>query len=1104
MNKIFRFFTITFLVTAIMSGAFAQDKISYSSSYDLIVKAYEYKEQGNYEEAVKYFEQVYEGDSLFFDYALHERMACYHALEQDAKAKELGDKYWYFRHKQPTEFYLIYGTVLDYLKEYDKAQLMYKSILEEYPMNYSLWYNYGISLLLSGKHEEAYNAFKTTVQVNPFYEKAHYYLGLYATYEKQTSKAIMAFAMYMILSTNNGNNFSQLGYVDYIAKSKYWQDEGFSGSNNLKLDGNDGFGTIDQLVHNYIATTDKYKTKSQVKYPFVKQSHLVFSQLEDLKIDEDNFWNKYYVTFFRKMMEDNQYPGYTYYISTYIENEDISKIVIKNKKTAVAFYNWAMQTLTEMHNKADIDFFEVKNANVYRDPDYHSVFLIGDFDFDYENTKAVGDVEIYNLSGRKSGEGKLNENGLREGKWSEYFPSGYLKEKAIYKNGEYIDSTFAYFDNGLLKYALYVNPDGKTGVWKSYQNGVLYSSVEFKNMNIRHGLFQEFHPGGDLKSEYHFIDGLSEGEYKNWYDSGELESVGTYKADKPEGEEMSYYRNGQIMYKMNYKDGLAEGEYISYFENGNINTKGSFIKGKKTGEWISFYESGNKNDVVNFDLDGKENGIYEQFTEDGRKLADYVYTKGEISEYRFYDKNGEVLSEGKRKAGDFYYKSFYENGNIDKEGKFGKKDKNGLWKSYDINGSLVSEEQYLNGVNVDTFKRYFRSGELETIYKFNKEGGIDGYYADYFRNGNLYCQGYFNNGESDGPWVYYYPDKTVNTEMFLHNGLKEGFETSYTVAGLPYQSGFYEDDLLMFTIYYDTAGLALDTVFETPGKRSLELRYCKTCGVYMTVDVYNNNYNGNQVFYYPDGTISSKGLFFNGNRNGKWESYYEDGVAASTGSYKYGEKNGEWITYYKNGKISNKTNYEDGEENGESIDYEEDGSIAVIGNFKKGEKDGEFSYFIGGKLDHKRIYKNDQWISYSYTKGGKTIIIELTNETADIEIYWNNGQLARKMSVKNGWFQGPYNCYYENGNPESELFYVNNWSEGEQKRYYPNRQLRSVGNYENDNLEGIYKEYYQNGILKEESNCKNGEYHGNFYNYDEDGNLIKTLVFNNGQIVDVK
>ena len=77
-------------------------------------------------------------------------------------------------------------------------------------------------------------------------------------------------------------------------------------------------------------------------------------------------------------------------------------------------------------------------------------------------------------------------------------------------------------------------------------------------------------------------------------------------------------------------------------------------------------------------------------------------------------------------AGDFYYKSFYENGNIDKEGKFGKKDKNGLWKSYDINGSLVSEEQYLNGVNVDTFKRYFRSGELETIYKFNKEGGIDG------------------------------------------------------------------------------------------------------------------------------------------------------------------------------------------------------------------------------------------------------------------------------------------------------------------------------------------------------------------------------------------
>jgi tetratricopeptide (TPR) repeat protein len=267
MQTIKKLVFIIIIATLIFNVSMSQEKIEYSPSKKNIENGYKLLELGRYEKALSSFELVYEGDSLFWNYALHERMKCLHLLKRDEEAKQLGDKYWNFRHKLPTEFYLMYGTVLDFMEEYDEAHAMYESILQEFPMNYSIWYNYGVSLSLAGNHEKAYEAFKTTVQINPFYYRVHYAIALYCLNEKQTSKALMAFSMYLILSVENGDNSSQLAYADYIARAKYWADEDYKGSYNLTLDGNSDYTATDQLVHNYISLNSKYKTKSKLSYP---------------------------------------------------------------------------------------------------------------------------------------------------------------------------------------------------------------------------------------------------------------------------------------------------------------------------------------------------------------------------------------------------------------------------------------------------------------------------------------------------------------------------------------------------------------------------------------------------------------------------------------------------------------------------------------------------------------------------------------------------------------------------------------------------------------------------------------------------------------------
>jgi len=903
MNK-FKSILVLIFVLVFQCNLHSQTKIEYAPSYDIILEAYQYQDAGKYEEAIELYEKVYEGDSLFFLYALPQKMTCYVANEEYDKARELGLKYWYFRDKLPTEYYLVYGTALDNLEEYEEVQEMYTSVLKEFPTNYSLWYNYAISLSLSGQHDKAYDVMKKTVMINPFYDRIHYLLGLYSLNEKQTSKALMSFGMYLILSSGERNNLEILRYVDYIASAKYWEDDGFSGSNNIDLDGNKEFAFIDELVHNQIAISKKYKTKIKINYPLVKQFHLIFSQLESVDTKSNHFWDKYYAKFYRNLMQEDHFNGFSCYVSQDVETGKVAKVVEKNTNQAKNFYSWAMSNIENEDETINLDYIGYKDAHIIRESDYYSIAAIGDFDYNKESDIIIGAVDFYRISGRKSASGNFNSDGKKQGKWEYYYPNGKIKEVSIYDNDEYVDSSYVYYDNGLQMFkAFYSNEEEGVGRLLTYTNGILSGELPFKDGETVDGKYYEYYPTGDVKSEIQFVDDKMNGEYIEYYDSGEILAKGEYVDGVIVGEKTTYYRNGQIETIENYIEGVYDGPYTSYYENGQILTEGNYKDGKQIGEWNSYYKDGKLDVFSNFDENGKETGVYEQHTDEGWKLYDLIYQKGDVVEYKFYDKDSNVLSEGKRKGGDFYFESFYDNGNPDQEGIYGKKDKNGIWKKYDRNGNLLYEEEYKDGVPIGEYKKYFINGQIETKFSYNEDGEVDGYYEDYYRNGNLYVQGHISEDNEAGPWMNYYRDKTVSSQRFYIDGEIEGFYNRYSVAGLLLEKDYYEEDLLKFTIYCDTAGNAIDTIFEVPGPRKFQRRYCKDCHPYMEVDVFNNVSHGTQKFYFPNGNVSSYGEVFNGNRHGPWVGFFNDGSKSFEGSFYYGERDGDWVFYFENGNV---------------------------------------------------------------------------------------------------------------------------------------------------------------------------------------------------------
>ena len=82
--------------------------------------------------------------------------------------------------------------------------------------------------------------------------------------------------------------------------------------------------------------------------------------------------------------------------------------------------------------------------------------------------------------------------------------------------------------------------------------------------------------------------------------------------------------------------------------------------------------------------------------------------------------------------------------------------------------------------------------------------------------------------------------------------------------------------------------------------------------------------DGYQVFRYPNGSISSEGLFKNGKPEGFWLSYYVTGVKKSEGRYTNFQLDSIWVFFDQTGDTLEKISYLFGKRNGYSYKYRKD------------------------------------------------------------------------------------------------------------------------------------------------------------------------------------
>lgn len=111
--------------------------------------------------------------------------------------------------------------------------------------------------------------------------------------------------------------------------------------------------------------------------------------------------------------------------------------------------------------------------------------------------------------------------------------------------------------------------------------------------NLKQGVWREFWPNGDLKSETMYKDNKKNGLEIVWYDSPDcVEQEAFYKDGKLDGILIHYSKKCRKDFYEHYKNGIKHGLEVEYYSNGNLKAEGTFKNGNLDGYYKVYNRKG--------------------------------------------------------------------------------------------------------------------------------------------------------------------------------------------------------------------------------------------------------------------------------------------------------------------------------------------------------------------------------------------------------------------------------------------------------------------------------------------------------------------------------
>lgn len=449
------------------------------------------------------------------------------------------------------------------------------------------------------------------------------------------------------------------------------------------------------------------------------------------------------------------------------------------------------------------------------------------------------------------------------------------------------------------------------------------------------------------------------------FPSGIIASEGWLVNGKPDGYWINYHENGQLKSEGNRRHFMLDGVWKFYDEQGSLTLEINYKEGKRDGDRVVWLPTEVIKERFENDI---RHGLTRHYNRSGKLLKTVPFVGGLEEGTSFsYDTTGNIIEVVQYRRGFVINRERINR--IDPEG-----NKNGLWKWFYEDGTLKAEGTYRNGLRNGIFKTYDRQGNLLTIEKYvddilqesDEEVARLEYRRDYWPNGRIKTEATYRQGVPEGIRREYDPSGNIsNAYVFKKglllaegiidaSGLKQGFWKEYYPNGIIKSQGHYKDNLRVgsWEFYYPDGAIEQKGSYDNKGRPENRWIWFYNNGEVLREENYRHGkLDGLVTEYDPEGNIIAQGEYIDdqregfwriktagfteegeyseGLRSGSWKSFYPDGSLAFEGSFREDLPNGPHISYYPNGQKWEQGNWLMGRRNGEWKIWNQDGSLLL-------------------------------------------------------------------------------------------------------------------------------------------------------------------------------
>ena len=470
---------------------------------------------------------------------------------------------------------------------------------------------------------------------------------------------------------------------------------------------------------------------------------------------------------------------------------------------------------------------------------------------------------------------------------------------------------------------------------------------------------------------YHELLGINIEYYKNI--SGKLRLMGKngfgkelklssfdllYKGYFLNGKKDGYgkeYKGNVLIFEGEYKNGKRNGKGIEYSPENKIVFEGEYKEGKYWKGKIKKYDR----DTEKYCFEGQYlNGIKtgKEYFNNGNILFEGEYLDDKRWSGKFYNKENDCFSQIKN--GNGKVKEYYDYGDLKFEGEYLNGEMwNGTLKDYSLtiiykrgHGCHCCEKMFFKNKEVyKKVKEYKNILEYEGEYSYGKRNGKG---KEYDINGNLIYEGDFCDGYRKTNKVNEDNLTSLNSEISLKNGVKNGITKYYNRKGEIVYQAEYKNDIII----------------------SEEDECDNEHGLKFEGEFLNGKYWNGKFKEYENGYLKCEGEFINGRKIGK--EYEYSGKLIFEGEFFETKKVGK--EYDKNGDLI----FE-----GELIYSGIGNGRDIYWNGKGKEFDCDDNLFYEGDYLEGKIYNGIIYDSYKKEK------YPIKNGNGKVKEYNNKGQI---------------------------------------------------------------------------------------------------------------